>query len=381
MKRASAHLAIAGLLASLFLGSQARAQYNYPAGYGNYGWHGWGGGSSSGHTAAGMGAFAAGAGQGAANLGAGQVQNSQARATNAQTAMGVNDYLWQNQMRDSNLYYAHLARDAKDINTAQAGIKDRILNNPNEEDIANGDTLNALLREVMNPKVYARSLEIAQKPLRSDMIKRLPFESAAAGITYSLEQLTDPATVPPIYARPEFADVRKSLRATAAELRKETTTQRPPKSATIKKFTAGLNSAKAILDGLDNVSAADKFQADKYLKALYGLTKMIDSPAYDVYLAAVDTEPSAPLCEVIIFMHAFNLQFGPAKDAATREYYSMLYGSLSELRQAVNPPPYQGPPPGANGPPPGSQAMNFYGNMGYQHVMPAGPPPGTEAPR
>src|SRR5437763_15974136 len=133
----------------------------------------------------------------------------------------------------------------------------------------------------MNPKVYGRTLDLAQKPLRSDMIKKIRFEYAAGGITYSLSELTDRNNVPEIYGRSEFAEVRKSLRALAKQMNDEANAQRSPKAETVKKFRAGLTSAKAILEGLNDVGDSDKFQAAKYLKALFGLTRMIDSPEYD----------------------------------------------------------------------------------------------------
>lgn len=376
MRRILGRWVIAGVLCSLALATEARAQYHYPPGYGGYGWHGWGGGSQSGHTAAGIGAMAAGAGIGANNLGQGQVNNAQARSVNAQTAMGVNNYLYECQQRNINAYYGRLAQDQKDTNNARAGIRERILNNPNEIDIANGDTLNALMGEIMNPKVYARTLDMAQKPLRSDMIKNIPFVYAAGGITYSLGELTDRENVPAIYGRAEFVEVRKSLRALAKQLLDESSQQSTPKPDTVKKFRAGLTSTKAILDGLKDVEASDKFQAAKYLKALFGLTKMLDSPSYDVYLASVDKEPTAPLCEVLIFMHSFNLQFGPAKDPTTREYYSMLYGTLSDLRKAVDPPPGDSLAAATNGPKRDDRVTNFYGGMPYESVVgKSGPPP------
>jgi hypothetical protein len=108
-----------------------------------------------------------------------------------------------------------------------------------------------------------------------------------------------------------------------------------------------------------------------------GLTKMIDSPSYDIFLAAVDQVPETPLCEVLIFMHAFNLQFGPSKDANTREYYSMLYGALSELRKGVNPPPEASAAARTDGPKRDNRVTNFYGNMPYPNVMAPNVPPPT----
>lgn len=380
MARVYRPAALLTLVGSLFVLPAAQAQY--PSGYGGYGWHGWGGGSSSGRTAAGLGVFAAGAGQGAANLGAGQAMNAQARAQNAQTIQGINEYNYACNQRNIQHYYARMAERQADNVNALSQIQDRILNHPLEGDIFNGDSLNALLIQVMNPKIYGRTLDMAQKPLRSAMVKRLPFEYAAGGITYSLMDLTTPDSVPVLYNDPAFAEQRKAIARIAAELRKESTIQRSPSAATIRQFRAALDGMKAILEAIPNPDQTQKLSAERYLKALYGLTKMIDSPAYDVYLAAVDAEPTVPLCEVLSFMHAFNLQFGPATTPDTREYYSQLYSALSDLRQQVNPPAGSfAPAPPAAGGSPDNRAANYFGGMPYQSVMAPNVPPPPPQPR
>jgi hypothetical protein len=350
----------------------APALAQYPPGYGGQGWHGWGGGSSSGRTAAGMGVFAAGAGQR-------NMDNSQARATNAQTAMGVNNYMWECNQRNIQMYQARLAMQQADNIKALGDIQDRILNHPIEYDIASGDTLNALMGELTNPIVYGKTIDLAQRPLKSAMIKRIPFESASAGITYSIKDLTDGDDIPAAFLRPEFDAHRQNVRALAKQMLDESTEKRAPSSATIKKFRTALDGVKKTLDSL-NLDAGVALEAHRFLKALYGLTKMIDSPSYDVYLAAVDQVPETPLCEVLIFMHAFNLQFGPSKDAQTREMYSQLYAMLSDLRDQVNPPRGAAQAAGAAGPKSDSRVTNFYGGMPYQPVMaPNGPPqPGQQ---
>ncbi len=366
-------VALAAFLSLVAASSPALAQY--PPGTAAYGWHGWGGGSSSGRTAAGLGAMSYGAGNAAAGFGQRNVDNAQARSMNASTAMGVNNYMWETNQRNIQMYQQRLAVEQADNVKALSDIQDRILNHPNEIDIANGDALNVLFGEITNPQIYPRTLDLAQRPLKSAMIKRIPFEFAAGGITYSLQQLTDPNSVPAVFKRDEFTDQRVVLKTLAAQLQKESTVKRSPTTATLKKFRAALDSVKTTLDDL-NINDGDKFEAHKYLKALMGLSKMIDSPSYDVYLAAVDQVPETPLCEVLIFMHSFNLQFGPSKDPATREYYSQLYGALSELRQQVNPPVGAAQAAGVAGPKQDSRVTNYYGSMPYSHLQP--PPPGVQ---
>src|SRR4051795_8527787 len=87
------HIFVRTILLAVMLavpGTSTRAQYHYPGGYGSSGWGGWGGAGSTvaGSTAYGIGNFAAGAG-------AYNEQTAQARSMNANTAMQVNDYMYQ----------------------------------------------------------------------------------------------------------------------------------------------------------------------------------------------------------------------------------------------------------------------------------------------
>src|SRR4051794_33593091 len=90
-------------------GTSAHAQYHYPAGYS--GWGGWGGGTSSlpGSIATGMGNYAAGAG-------AYNAQTAQARATNANTAMQWNDYMYAVNKRNSSNEVARLNQRQQKVN-------------------------------------------------------------------------------------------------------------------------------------------------------------------------------------------------------------------------------------------------------------------------
>jgi hypothetical protein len=367
------HLAFLTFLWSISGGPPAHAQY--PAGYGGYGWHGWGGGTPAGHTAAGLGVFGAGAGQAAAGVGQGNEETAQARSINAQTAMGVNNYVWECQQRNTKDYYAMLARQQQQNVDAWDAIRQRILNNPTESDIAHGDTLNAILDEITNPKVYFQTLQRATMPIPSATVKRIPFNYASAALTYSLTELTNRETVPATFLDPAFAAERQSLRSIATQLKKEANEQGHPKPETIKAFRAGLDRVKATLETQTQPETDDRINGEKYLKALYGLTRMLDSPSYDVYLAAVDKLPSVPLSEVLTFMHAFNLRFGPTKTPEDREMYSQLYGALSQLRQTVQPPTDNLIAASNNGPTRDNRVTDYFGGMSYNHVNPPPPPP------
>ncbi len=360
------------MAATLSGAATSRAQY-YPPGYGGYGWRGWGGATVAGRTAAGMGAFAAGAGRYNVNTAA-------ARSMNVQTAEQYNDYMWERTHQAAQVYYQELAAEAAQGKKDYKQIQDRILNNPEDHDLENGDTLNALLIEITAPKMYARTLQAASQPIPGSMVKQIPFNYASAALTYSLEQLTSPATVPDIFSDPAFVEVRKQVRAAAEELRKKTAGSQPPKPETIKKFRAGLDAARKILESKTAAGTVTRREGENYLKALYGLSRMLDTPAYDVFLAGVEKIPTVPLRDLLSFMHSFNLRFGPAKTPEQRELYAQLYGLLSDLRQAGGPTAPPPPAPAIPGQGLDPRITNFFSSMDYSHLTPPSSPPPPPQP-
>ena len=317
-----------------------------------------------------MGVMAAGAGQR-------NVDNAQARAMNTQTAEQYNDYMWERSHQANAYYYKELAARAEQGKQDYNQIRDRILNNPEDRDIQNGDTLNAVLVEITAPKVYARTLQAATQPVKGTMVRQIPFTIASAAVTYTIEDLTSFSGVPTVFLDPAFQQTRKQLRATADELRKESAGSRMPKPETIKTFRDGLDAARKILAGVALDGSKERRDGDNYLKALYGLSRMFDLPSSDVLLAGVEKLPTVPLGEIISFMHTFNLRFGPAKTPAQRELYTQLYGMLSELRPAGGPAVSAPPAPVVAAPAPqqpDSRITNFFSQMDYNQLTPPSNP-------
>src|SRR5262249_57315615 len=95
----------------------------------------------------------------------------------------------------------------------------------------------------------------------------------------------------------------------AAQLRKEASENGKPDPETLKKVRADLTSAREILQRLTAEGSKERKEGENYLKAALGVTRMLESPSYDVYLAAAGKQPAVQLGEVLKFMHAFNLRF------------------------------------------------------------------------
>ena len=362
--------ALLALLGSLGGGTSARAQY-YPAGYAGYGWGGWAGGTVAGSTASGLGVFAAGAAQY-------EVAAANARALDARTAAGINEYMWESQQNVNRQYYANLAANARRLKADWNAIRQRILDDPTEADINSGDTLNAILDEISYPKVYAKTLQAAGTPLPGAAVKRIPFTYAAGGLTYSLDELIRRDNVPAIFKDPAFAARRKKVQALTAEIREAVAAREQPEHETLEQVRAELDRARATLEQRTAADSKERREGEKYLKALFGISRMLESPSYDVYLAAAGEQPTVPLRDVLMFMHSFNLRFGVARTAEDREIYSRLYAALSDLRRRVGPTGEAVVAAAEKGPKRDQRVTDFFSGMSYEHLQP--PKASTPAP-
>jgi hypothetical protein len=359
------------LLAALLLaiqGGVSRAQYHYPGGYGGYGWGGWGGGATvGGDQARGLGVFAAGAGQY-------NQQTAVANSINAQTAMQWNEYMYQSKMEAGRIMRQNdLIKRQQNLTNFNA-IQDRIRNNPNQIDVMRGDALNVALDEITAPKVYLRALQGAKAPLPGTVIREIPFNYASEGLTLSIDDITKNGP-PDLLKRPEFEEDRAALRALGQKIRAEAEAEKPIESDMIKQ-------AQTLVKKMLKTLKYDpsKFprntrpvtEAENWLKGLYGLFTMLETPAIDVLLAGVDKRPDTTLGDLITFMHAFNLRFGPARTPEQRVIYTQLFGTLDQLRDQIA---GAGIPPSA--PVARTAPAQFFSGMDVQDMdaKPKTPPP------
>ncbi|WZO99940.1 hypothetical protein EP7_001558 [Isosphaeraceae bacterium EP7] len=358
-------IAFATLAAGLAFAMPAQAQF------GGYGWGGWGGASTAqGDYARGMGMFAEGAG----------IYNQQtavANSINADTAMRFNQYLWESQQTLNQERQARVIRTRNLKNESVNSIAKRLRENPSTSDIHSGDAMNSILDELNNPKLYVRGVSSAKQTVPGTLIREIPFQKAAAMITASYDELTKGGP-PDSLKTPEFEAERTQFRAIAAKIRKEEQEQGNPNVATVDEALEIIRKTRAKVETVyPNRTSRQRQQADRFLKATYGLLKMLESPGIDVLLAGVDKRPEVSLGELLAFMNAYNFRFGSANTSAQRKAYSDLYPALVKLRteategvQGVAAADTPAPP----APDRTRHPQEFFEKMEYEHVAPKAVP-------
>ena len=380
MRRFFGRSVLLAVLAAL-PGVSAQAQYRYPGGYG--GWGGWGGGGSTvqGSIANGMGNYAAG-------RGAYNVQTAQARSMNANTAMQWNDYMYAINQRNAATEVAILnKRQQSTVETLDATYK-RLHDNPNPRDVHTGDALNVVLTELANPKVYTQFVQKSTQPIDSGLVKNINFKFAANMILISLEDVSARGVPDVLATDAKYEADRKAIRTLVAKGKKEAESSNQVSVDTLRSFRSAVKSLQDKADAALQLGTRQRDEADNFLKAFYGLSKMLERPQVEQFLKGLNQYPTTTLGHLVTFMHSFNLRFGPAKTPEQEAAYDQLYPLLAQLRDQSQgkgailmtaPPPMPDP----------VQAKSFFSGMDYSHfqpqpdphtgVVPA--PPEAEAPR
>ena len=344
-----------------------------PRGYGGYGWGGWGGyggGIGPGSIAAGIGAFNA-------QTGYANVENAQARAVNANTLMQWNNYVYQSNLNANRMYLEQNAAVSKANSAARAKIRRRLRNDPSQGDIERGDALNVALDEVTNPKIDWRSLKSGPRHLpRHDD----PGDPLPEGVGGDHDER----------GRPDQGGTARGLEGGRLRLRsrdhardRRPTPQgepggRRPNPETLAKAHAQVKETRAKVEKMYPEGSPERRDADRYLKALLGLLRILDTPAIDVVLAGVEKHPEVTLADLVGFMKAYNFRFGVAKTPGQHDIYNRLYPRLVKLRDEADAgDPYASAAP-APAPADPARAGEFFSDMEYQHLQP--PPAPTPAP-
>ncbi len=354
---------LSGLILSIFAVS-ARAQYG--------GWGGWGGGVGTA-----QGSMMRGAGVAAAGAGAYNQQTAVARSINANTAMQVNQYMYEVNKNNAKIFYETSAKKQKEASSTGVEIYKRLHDNPSGRDIHTGDALNVVLDELTNPAVYTQVITGATRPIDSELVKNIVFQYAANMIAISLADLSARGVPDYLLTTESFAPDRAAIKEQATRARAEIESQGQPSAETLANARVAINALKAKVDSMLSQGDPKRLEADNYLKALYGLSKMLATPSVDQYLSELKKGETTTLGHLIAFMHTFNLRFGAAKTPVQEQTYDQLYPLLVATRD-------QGKVPSANpfttssSPQDPRSLSAYFSGMQYdskQGVVPPPPPP------
>ncbi len=310
------------LAAALSSASPARAQYGYGGG-----WGGWGASTPGSSMARGLGML---------GMGAGMYNRStaQARSINVNTTMRWNQAMFNGSRVGARMFAAREKALKEQNETAYSGVRDRIRNHPTSRDVTDGDALNAVLDVLLNPTNADSSLQQIKTPIRAETIANIPFEVASEGMSVCLDRMTMDGQWPQAVLGDEFKAERVGLRK-AIQAALEADKQGEVDPDTVAAVQAAIDRLRTKFEKVVPQSSPDYVSAHWAIKAMDGLTKMLYSPQMDKVLSELEDYQGATIGDLLSFMQAFNLRFGPANSYRQRLIYQKIYPMLAEQANAM----------------------------------------------
>jgi len=312
--------------------NRSQAQFGngyYPGGYGDYGWGGWSGESTvGGSIARGLGYY---------NMGAGAYnkETAVANSINADTVMRWNQYLYESQLESNRRERLRLARRQERAVDSVDAIEKRLRENPSREDISEGGALNVVLDDLSDPRIQSSALRLATTPIKASTIRSIPFVDASEAVTISLNQLVAKDELwPPALRDDAFRAEREAYRRAVAQAMKEDE-EGDISPKTLRDVRNAVNALRIKANRMIRKPSPEYLQTQEYLRALSGMTRMLDNPNVEPILKELEKVENTTVGNLLGFMHNYNLRFGKATTPAQRAIYQELYPTLASHRDRV----------------------------------------------
>jgi hypothetical protein len=330
-------------------GRDARAQW----GYGGWGWGGWGAATPQGIALQGAGQYAMGAGM--YNL-----DTSQARSINADTAARWNEYAYLSSLEQARRYSARKNAEFAKNNALYNERQRRLRENPENRDVETGDALNAAVSDLTNPSLGSAAMRAGTAPVSASAIAEIPFQYASERITIMLDGIRESIKWPYMFEGERFAATQNQFDELRKRLREESEQGEVSAKALgdAKRF---VNDLRARIEATPLPKAYEQKEATIFLTSCASLLDLLEKPNIGPALLELRKVSDTRIGNLLGFMHAFNLTFGPAKTPKQRQVYHQLYQILDQTRHTVMAEAKRGSPPAEKANP--KDATNFFQNL------------------
>lgn len=313
MNRAT--MIVLGVALAVSAAAPAHAQWGYPRGYGGYGMSKWGADPGAGYMA-GLGSFARG-------QGVYQLEKAKADAINVVTIEK-----WNKQLRARQI---QLAKDDEFRFAKREGERqERVA----RADIQDGTTLNALLLDILDSDPTVARAGRTATPLSAAAIREIPFEWNSEAITLCLDQMTGDGAMPSLLATSRYESERAALRSAVLPALEEDK-KGSVKAATLDSVRNAVARFRAAFLKQSSELESGYSDAKDYLTTLDSLARLLDDPSMKAFLSQLDDKQERTVGDLIAFMNAFNLRFGPATTERQIQLYERLVPALSAVRESA----------------------------------------------
>lgn len=277
-------------------------------------------------------------GEGAALLGAGffNYYTAQANSINADTMMRINEYIYLSIRQDRAEKAARRARRAAERLANYNLIRTRIENNPNQNDMLKGDSLNALFEQLAGPKISPSAYRLNSFELDADMVRKIPFFYGPNQATIAMSRIIPAGKWPIALRGPEFATQRRNYERaldSVLELQLDRKTTRDS--------LAALSAAvRDLAERLDQVISPEKetlyLEAKSFIHRLEASKEMMKRKEIETIIGEIDRYSGTTVHDLIVFMQRYNLRFGVPEIGAERAAYPKLYAAMRQQLDELN---------------------------------------------
>jgi hypothetical protein len=274
----------------------------------------------------------AGWGMGLYNL-----NTAQANRINTETYVYWNEYLYNVAKNENREAAEHRAAMIARHAAAYAKIKERILEHPEERDMLNGDSLNAVLDKLMDPRISESSFKYAKVPLTVDVIRRIPFKLAEKNEKFSMSRLSPKGKGkwPVAFQDDQFTAERRGYER-ALDNALEQAIEGKMQLEAIK---AVEDAVEVLANKLDKVippsTERHYMEAKKRVDELRISARLLKTFQIERALGEIDKYSGTTVNDLRLFMQKYGLRFAVAESPEERTLYPELYAALLQQREKV----------------------------------------------
>ena len=166
------------------------------------------------------------------------------------------------------------------------------------------------------------------------LIAEVPFKSATERVTFMLDELRNAVKWPQVFPEERFGDAKKTFEELVARMQREDEAG-DISAGTLADARRFLDDLRTRLDAQPLKDAGEQEHARKFIAAASALVRLLQKPNIQHAISKLGKVKDTSLGNLLGFMHAFNLRFGPAKTLKERQTYHKLFQILDEARDQV----------------------------------------------
>jgi hypothetical protein len=225
---------------------------------------------------------------------------------------------------------AEMARNKSLYDAHQKQLRE----NPERRQIENGDALNAAVTDLSDPRLGSAAMYAGTAPVPASLIAEVPFLFASERVTIMLDGMRESVKWPEVFQDERFTAAEKQFDELRAKLRAEA--QEGDISArTLREARAYVNDLRAKLDAQPLKDPDDQKDAMTFIAHCQSLLDLMEHPDIRPAILELRKLTDTRVGNLLGFMNAFNLRFGPTTTPKQRQAYSQLYEILDSTRDRV----------------------------------------------